>query len=48
MSPTRRHRQPLPEADRELRRTVIVATAQCLIREALVVILREIWRGGPW
>jgi hypothetical protein len=44
----KRHRPPPPEDDRELRRTVIVAAIQGLIREALVAVLREIWRGGPW
>ncbi len=41
-------RQPPPADGHELRRTFIAATAQSLIREALVIILRETWRGGPW
>lgn len=45
----KRHRSPPPpEEERELRRTIIVAAVQGLIREALAVILREMWRGGPW
>jgi hypothetical protein len=48
MSHKRHRRQPPPVESDELKRTLIVATAQGLIREALVIILREIWRGGPW
>ncbi len=48
MSPKRRRRQLPPVDDREVKRTVFLAMAQSLIREALVIVLREIWRGGPW
>jgi hypothetical protein len=47
--PRTRHRSPSPpKDDRQLWRTVGAAIVQGLSREALVVILREIWRGGPW
>jgi hypothetical protein len=46
---SRKKRHPSPPADgQELRRAFIVATAQSFIREALLIVLREIWRGGPW
>lgn len=48
MSHKRRRRQPPPEDSHELGRTFIVAAAQGLIREVLVIVLREVWRGGPW
>jgi hypothetical protein len=48
MTPKRHPRHSPPADDRELRRTLIGAAVQSLIREALTVILREIWRGGPW
>ncbi len=44
----KRHRPPPPADDRKLKRTIFVAAAQSLIREALVIVLRELWRGGPW
>jgi hypothetical protein len=38
-----------PEGDhREFWRRVADAIAQGLSREALVIILREVWRSGPW
>ena len=43
----RKHRSP-PEEDRELRRRVVLAIVQGFAREALAILLREIWRGGPW
>ncbi len=43
----RKYRSP-PEEDRELRRRVILAAVQGFAREALVILLREVWRGGPW
>lgn len=47
--PAPRHRRQPPPADgRELRRVFFADVVQSLIREALVVILREIWRGVPW
>ena len=42
-----RHRLAHTEG-RELRRTLIIAIAQSFLREVLVIILRELWRGGPW
>lgn len=48
MSHKRHHRQPPPADSHELRRTFIIATAQSLMREVLVIVLREVWRGGPW
>ena len=47
MSRKKRHHPPPPVDDRELQRTIIVAAVQSFIREALVIVLREIWRGGP-
>jgi hypothetical protein len=45
----KRHRRPPSSADdRELKRTVILTVAQGFIRELVAIILREIWRGGPW
>jgi hypothetical protein len=44
----KRHHPPPPEVDRELRRTVIAAAVQGLVREALVVIFGDVWRGGRW
>jgi hypothetical protein len=47
--PTSRHRRQSPPADdHELRRLALASVVQGLIREALVIILREIWHGGPW
>ena len=38
-----------PEGDRrEFWHRITDAVTQGLVREALVVILREVWRGGPW
>ena len=38
-----------PEGDhREFWRRVTDAIAQGLSREVLVIILREVWRHGPW
>ena len=38
-----------PEGDRrEFWRRIADAIAQGLSREALVIILREVWRHGPW
>ena len=40
-----------PEGDghrRELRQRIAAAIAQGLSREVLVIILREVWRQGPW
>jgi hypothetical protein len=45
---SRKRHHPPPPDDHELRRTVVLAAVQGLIREALLVVLREIWRGGPW
>ncbi len=42
-----KHRSP-PEEDGELRRRVICAVIQGFAREALAILLREIWRGGSW
>lgn len=41
---------PAPSEDdhRELWRRVIAAIAQGLSREALVIIVREVLRQGPW
>ncbi len=40
---------PPPEGDhREFWRRMADAVAQGLTREALVIILREVWRQGPW
>jgi hypothetical protein len=40
---------PSPEGDyRELWRRITDAIAQGLSREILVIILREVWRQGPW
>jgi len=45
----KRHRRPPPPADdREVKRTVILTVVQGLIRELIEIILRELWRGGPW
>jgi hypothetical protein len=33
---------------REFWRRVMAAIAQGVSREALVIILREVWRQGPW
>jgi hypothetical protein len=44
-----RHRRRSPPADdRELSKAIIRIVAQGLFREALLIVLREIWRGGPW
>jgi hypothetical protein len=48
MQAPKHQRQSPPANDRELRRLVIGAVVQGFIREALKVILREIWRGDPW
>ena len=40
-----------PEAEdhrREFWRRITDAVAQSLSREVLVIILREVWRHGPW
>jgi hypothetical protein len=47
-TPQLRHRRDPDSGDRELRRIAYSALLQGLVREALVVILREIWRGGSW
>jgi len=47
MSARHRHHPP-PDNDRELRRVLLAGVVQNLIREVLEIILREIWRGGPW
>lgn len=42
---------PPPEEDdhhREFWRRIAAAVAQGLSREVLVIILREVWRQGPW
>ena len=41
-------RQPPPTDDRKLRRYLLGAMAEGFAREALAIILREVWRGGPW
>ena len=33
---------------REWRQRIAAAIAQGLSREVLVIILREVWRQGPW
>lgn len=43
----RNHKSP-PEEDWGLRRRVILAAVQGFAREALVILLREVWRGSPW
>jgi hypothetical protein len=44
-----KHRRHTPPADdRKLRRCLLGAIAEGFVREALVIILREVWRGGPW
>jgi len=49
MSNKRRRRQSPPADDRERWwRIISLAAVQSLAREALVIVLREIWRGGPW
>jgi hypothetical protein len=39
-----------PEGDdrREFWRRMVAAVAQGVSREALVIILKEVWRQGPW
>jgi hypothetical protein len=38
-----------PEGDhRKFWRKVTDVVTQCLAREALVIVLREVWRQGPW
>jgi hypothetical protein len=48
MPQPRHRRQSTPADDREVRRVIYAALLQNFIREVLVVILKEIWRGGPW
>lgn len=48
MHVSKHRRQPPPAEDLKLRRYVIGAIAQGFAREVLVIILREVWRGGPW
>ena len=43
----KRHHPPSPADDRELKRTVIAAVAQGLVREALAFMLGR-WGGGHW
>ena len=40
--------QPPPGEDKELRRKIILAVVQGLAREALEILLREVWRYRPW
>jgi hypothetical protein len=39
---------PEGKGRREFWRRVTDAVAQALSREALVIVLREVWRQGPW
>ena len=44
MSRKRHRHQPPPAEDHELRRVLLAG----VVREVLEIILRELWRGGPW
>jgi hypothetical protein len=43
-------RQPgqQPPGDSDLGRKLTLAAVQGLAREALAILLREVWRTGPW
>jgi len=48
MSKSRRRLKPPPADDHDLRHVLFAAAVQDLVREVLMVILRELVRGGPW